>query len=212
MPGSRFRSRNSYDRRAPRREPYDTVLIVCEGQKTELHYFEGLKRTYRLSSANIVVEPMGRDPLSLVKFAINELEKDNSLDRAYCVFDRDGHATFGDAVRKANDHAQGKSGRLRLAVSVPCFEVWPWLHFEFNTAPIVGGGSKTPGDKALAQLVKVMPDYAKGDRGIFEKLEPKLGDAMRNAFKLGVHNTKAACDNPSTSVHKLVEYLIKLKR
>lgn len=212
MARRKFRTRESYARRGPTREAYEAVLIVCEGQKTEPLYFEGLKKAYRLSSANIVVEPMGRDPLSLVKYAINELEKDSSLDRAYCVFDRDGHSTFDDAIRKAGEHALRKNGRLHLAVSIPCFEVWPWLHFDFNTAPIVGTGGKTPGDRALAQLVKVMPDYTKGDRRIFEQLEPRLGEAMRNAARLAAHNVKADCDNPSTSVHKLVEYLIRLKR
>lgn len=212
MPRRRFRTRESYARRGPTREPYDTVLIVCEGQKTEPLYFEGLRSAYRLSSANIVVEPMGRDPLSLVNFAISELERDSTLTRAYCAFDRDGHATFGDAVQKARDCALGKAGRLRLAVSVPCFEVWPLLHFRYSTAAIVAGGGKSAGEQALALLQVEMPDYSKADRGIFEKLAPKLDIAFRNAGKLYEHNLQSDADNPSTTVQDLVDYLMRLKR
>lgn len=207
----RYRSRESYDRRAPKREPYDVVTIICEGGKTEPNYFEGLKTAYRLSSANVDVQPLGRDPLSLVNHAIAELEADGTLTCAYCVFDRDTHPTFGDAVRKARDHVLGKNGRLRVAVSVPCFEVWPLLHFGYSTAPIEGGGNKTPGEQACSLLQKVMPEYSKNDRGIFERLAPRLEAAMVNAGKLCSYNNQADADNPSTSVHELVRYLMGIK-
>lgn len=211
MARRRFRSRNSYERRGPTREPYDVVIIVCEGGRTEPNYFNGLKVAHRLSSANVDVQPMGMDPLNLVDHAIGELKTDSTLTHAYCVFDRDEHPSFGDAVRKARDHALGKSGRLRIAVSVPCFEVWPLLHFDYSTAPIESGGGKTCGERALAALKKVMPDYSKSDRAVFEKLCPKLNDAFQNAARLEAHNKKSGSDNPSTTVHKLVEYLTHLK-
>jgi hypothetical protein len=212
MARGRFRGRNSYERQAPKREPFDVVLIVCEGGKTEPNYFEGLKVARRLGSANVDVRPMGMDPLSLVDHAIAELKKDRTIDRAYCVFDRDEHATFGAAVRKARDCALGRAGKLRIAVSVPSFEVWPLLHFAYSTAEIVAGGGKTPGERALSELLKVMPDYSKADRKIFQKLEPRLDDAMKNATKLRKYNRDSASDNPATDMHILVEYLANLKR
>ena len=208
----RFRTHESYRRRAPTREPYDAVLIVCEGQKTEPQHFEGLKSSYRLSSANIVIEPMGKDPLSLVKYAIAELERDATLTHAYCVFDRDGHATFNEAVSKARDSVHRRSGRLRLAVSVPCFEIWPLLHFGFTTAPIVASHGHSPGEVALARLQQAMPDYSKSDRAIFGKLADKMDVGMKNALRLAAHNRKTHSDNPSTDVHTLVEYLRRLKQ
>jgi hypothetical protein len=211
MGRGRFRGRESYARRGPTREPYDVVLIVCEGGKTEPLYLEGLRTARKLSSANIELVPMGRDPLSLVNHAIDRLEGDRDITRAYCVFDQDAHTTFKDAVNKARGCALGKSDRLRIAVSVPCFEVWPLLHFGYSTAEIVGGGGKTPGQKAVAELQKVMTDYSKTDRAIFEKLAPTLDVAMSNAARLTEHNIKTGAENPATEMHKLVEYLIGLK-
>jgi len=75
------RGPKSYLRRGPTREPYPTVVIVCEGKKTEPAYFEGLKIAYGLSNANIRVTPAdGSDPMSVVAFAENELQ--NGYDRS----------------------------------------------------------------------------------------------------------------------------------
>src|ERR1700732_3973663 len=91
----------AYRRRGAIREPYDVVLIVCEGEKTEPNYLHGLRNAYNLSSVNVrIIPPPGSDPLSIVKFAIGELKRDPEYDRAYCVFDKDGHATFSAAVRR----------------------------------------------------------------------------------------------------------------
>ena len=38
-------------RRDHTRAPYDKVLIVTEGKKTELEYFNDLKKYYRINSA-----------------------------------------------------------------------------------------------------------------------------------------------------------------
>ena len=76
----------------------------------------------------------------------------------------------------------------------------------------MGGGGKSAGEQALADLQVAMPDYAKRDRGIFQKLAPRLNDAMRNAAKLSAHNRKSGSDNPATDVHDLVHYLLRLKR
>jgi len=40
-------------REAQKREPYDVVLIVCEGDKTEPNYFKELRDAFKLSTANI---------------------------------------------------------------------------------------------------------------------------------------------------------------
>ncbi|MGL4448682.1 MAG: RloB family protein [Shewanella sp.] len=87
--------RSSRDLKRPqaKREPYDRVLIVCEGSKTEPTYFNELKAHYGLSSANIAITPAnGSDPMSVVNLAKQQQQKErkqgDKYDRVYCVFGR----------------------------------------------------------------------------------------------------------------------------
>ncbi|VAW46556.1 hypothetical protein MNBD_GAMMA03-583 [hydrothermal vent metagenome] len=47
------KSISNLERKKAKRAPYDRVLIVCEGEKTEPYYFSELIDYYRLNSANI---------------------------------------------------------------------------------------------------------------------------------------------------------------
>src|SRR5882724_5542356 len=129
----RGRKRDSYARKGPQREQYSTVLIVCEGGKTEPRYLGQLCARYRLSNANIRITPAdGTDPVSIVSYAIAEM---NGFDRAYCVFDRNGHDNYADALRQISTSKEGREGRLFSITSWPCFEVWVLLHFLYSDAP-----------------------------------------------------------------------------
>ena len=87
MTNKKPRSRTLRNR--PQREPYERVLIVCGGEKTEPNYFGGLMDYHRLSTANIEVVGQGTDPSNLVEEAIrlqeNEQRTDDGFDRVYCV-------------------------------------------------------------------------------------------------------------------------------
>ena len=45
----------SLRRARAKRYPYDTVLIVCEGEKTEPYYFKELRDDLQLNTANIEI-------------------------------------------------------------------------------------------------------------------------------------------------------------
>lgn len=207
----KFRTLESYARRAPSREPYDSVLIVCEGQKTEPYYFHGQKRYYRLSNIEII-SVGGGDPLGIVQRAIQRLDRDKELARAYCVFDRDGHAQYEAALGLLFEHPFCKAGRLFVANSVPCFELWPLLHFSYSTAPFVAGGGRSAGANVLRALQEHWPGYTKGRADAFEFLAAKLDKAIENARKLKGYNAKTGSDNPATAIHDLVDYLRNLKK
>ena len=57
-------------RKRKSREPYDVVLIVCEGAKTEPSYFTALKKELRLSSTNIHIcgKECGSAPINVVDY------------------------------------------------------------------------------------------------------------------------------------------------
>ena len=195
-------------RRGPIREPYDRVLIVCEGKRTEPLYFRDLADRYRLSTANLKVVGSGADPKTVIREAKEQLSNENGLgenfDRVYCVFDRDEHATFREACVEA------RASGLKLAVSWPCFEFWLRLHFDFTRHPYAPSGGKSPAQNCVDELSGFLPGYEKAARGVFFELEDRLEAAK-------VHATRALNDawatgafNPSTEVHKLVQYLQSL--
>lgn len=79
-------------------EPYNRVLIVCEGLKTEPLYFDKIRKRYRLSLADVVVVEKGSAANPVVETAldhqIRELNHGEKYDDVFFVFDREGHPSF----------------------------------------------------------------------------------------------------------------------
>ncbi len=183
--------------------------MVCEGKKTEPTYFKSLIRRLRLSTANVEVEGSGSDPSQLVEKAKSlrnkEQRRGERYDAVYCVFDKDEHAHFAEASDAA------KSANLKLARSWPCFEFWLLLHFLYSRKPYVRSGDRSPAQNCVRDLRKHMPNYAKGDAGVFEELEDRLETGNSNA-RLALADAEATGErNPSTEVHCLIAYLQALK-
>jgi hypothetical protein len=208
------RSARTYRRKQEVRESYDVVLIVCEGKKTEPEYFEGLKRAYRLSGANIKVVPGdGNDPVSIVKYALETYRKaDRIFDRVFCVFDRDGHVNYQQALDLVANSPLGRKEKLVAITSVPCFEIWVLLHFDFSTAPFMKTGNKSACDNVIDKVLVHLPEYQKAMMGVFEKLQPHTDRAVTHADRLARHNRDTRSDNPETRVHELVKYVRELKK
>lgn len=205
---------NKYERRAPSKDPYDTVLIVCEGEKTEKNYFESMIFDLKLNSANIKVTPAsGPDPLTVAEYAQDFLEE---YDKVFCVFDRDTHSRFSAAVEKIRQSKEGRSGKWVAITSTPCFELWLILHFHFHTAPISQTGKTSPGNIACSILDKHMQHtlnvgYQKNSRGIYSLLKSMMPLAISNAKRLTKSNEDTNSSNPHTDMQILVEYLRALK-
>tara|TARA_B100000745_G_C20070045_1_gene365240 strand:- start:48 stop:638 length:591 start_codon:yes stop_codon:yes gene_type:complete len=194
----------------PKREPYDRVLIVVEGEKTERQYFSDLQQHYAISSANITVTPGdGSNPITIVRHAkkryADERKSGNPYDRVYCVFDRDEHPQFTEASRQAQDN------RFHTARSWPCFEYWLLLHFGYQRSPFSSSQNKTQSQQCCSQLKKKLPIYAKGMHGVFNKLIPQLETAKRHAAKALKDAETSGEPMPSTEIHLLVEYLQHIK-
>lgn len=202
-------------RRAPRREPYKTVLIVCEGTKTEKNYFNNLVAYERLSSVNIRVLPgQGTDPRSVVKTAIDYMQKQEkylAFDEVFCVIDRDNHQTFDDATLLARQKG------IQLIVSYPSFEYWYLCHFRYSRAPIIRKGNKSAGDHCESLLSacwqeKFKENYSKAMKGVYEKLLSYLDDGMKNAALSLKSAINEGQFNPSTQAHELVKFLRSIRK
>jgi hypothetical protein len=181
-------------RRVNIREPIPRFLIVCEGEKTEPAYFEG----FRVPSVRVEIVGMGKDPLTLVEHAF-ELHRQQQYDQAWCVFDRDDLPT--ERFNLALDLARRR--RIKVAYSNQAFELWYLLHFHYCD---VAESRRDYCDRLSHALGRT---YQKNDLALYRELLPRQDIAIRHAERLLAQYNPAnpAVDDPSTTVHKLVQEL-----
>lgn len=198
-------------KRGKPREPYDVVLIVCEGAKTEPTYFKALKNELRLSNANITIcgKECGPAPKLVVEFALQKHRERGDYDRIFCVFDKDQHETYQTALDKIN--ASQKKIKIEAITSVPCFEFWILLHFEDAARPYEATGNSSICDQVVRDLRRHIPTYEKGMNDILKLTYPSVDEAIRRAELRERRCSEDGTDNPSTKVHTLVHYLRNIK-
>jgi hypothetical protein len=216
-----IRQRAQLERKQNRRASYDRILIVSEGTKTEPLYFEEIRRTYRLHTANVVVQPseLGTQPLQVVQYARDLFENGDrhkkipprAFERVFAVFDRDDHRTYHDALALAvslnsklrNDAKQPVD--FRAIASVPCFELWLLLHFEDIQQPLHR-------DEVLRRIKQHIQGYAKGMGGSFGLTQDKFGIAHDRARRRAALCTAFDGAEPYTDIDLVVDFLMGLGR
>ena len=179
------RQRRNLERKMGRRATYDRLLIVCEGEKTEPNYFNEIRQFHRLPSANVLAIPSeyGTQPQKVVDYAYDHCNKNNKWEKVFCVFDRDNHPNFSNAMdsvmskdrRLKND--QGEKINFYAIPSAPCFELWLLIHFEEITVEISR-------HDLIKRLKKRMSGYEKSDECVFAKTKDSLERAYINASRL----------------------------
>lgn len=207
------RSEARLKRGKPKKRPYDRMLIVCEGAKTEVNYFEAIRRELRISSADIEVvhSALGTEPLQIVEFAEARFRESRAFDRVFAVFDRDDHQTYNNALSKAaalNGKLKNDAGQdvcFRTIPSVPNFEFWLLLHFKDVQAFM-------PRADVYTELRKPVyyPTYAKNSQTVYKDTKIRIPDATRRAKDLrNLFNAHSGKD-PYTDVDVLTGILIGL--
>lgn len=191
----------------------ERILIVCEGAKTEPHYFEEIRLFSRNSSATIEIygKECGSAPLSVVQFAQQRWqESGKDFDQIFCVFDRDRHESFDQALARL--HSLSKHG-FKAIYSYPSFEYWLLLHFGYTRKCFVAQGYRSAGDILEKELSNHFVatfgcPYKKGMTDVFARLQSRLAGACTAAKQalIDADNTKEP--NPSTHVHELVTVLL----
>ena len=207
-------------RSAARREPYERILIVSEGEKTEPYYINEIRRDYRLSTANVQARPseLGTQPLQVVAYAEalfcsgdrSKSIEPRAFDRVVAVFDRDDHNTYHqalDMVAARNGKYKNDAGErvpFQAVASVPCFELWLLLHFEDVHAPIHR-------NDVYQRLEARMPGYEKGQDGHWTTTKDRLDFAIQRAVERAALTTAYDGSEPYTAMHELVSMLLHLK-
>lgn len=207
-------------RRAAVRQPYERLLIVCEGEKTEPQYLCEIQRVYRLATAHVQVlhSQFGTEPQQVLEYALavfKQGDRDRGLhprefDRIIVVFDRDEYQSYHAALAQA----AAQNGKLRndngvavpveVVASVPCFELWLLLHFEDVHAPLHR-------HEALERLKVHLPGYEKGGGGHWQATQARLDDATARAKRLAELTNAFDGTQPYTAMHELVSRLVHLK-
>jgi len=115
------KKQKSFKRGLPKRKINSKILIICEGKKTEPIYFRGLKDHFRLNGVNIEITGEGVNPRKIVKrakdFYYREKKSGDSYDKVYCVFDKDRHTDYQEALNQI-----GAINDFEALTSVPAFE------------------------------------------------------------------------------------------
>jgi len=182
------------------------IVIICEGEKTEVIYFNDLKQLIGRQSPITIktIRKTGVTPSRLVSYAkkmASDLDIDPGRgDQVWCVFDVDDRDD--KEIHKTRCLAQAK---INLAISNPCFELWYLLHFE-------GSSGHLDQTQARRKLEKYIPGYQK-NRSVMADIQALLTNAIENAkflrkyHKNNKTNVFSREGNPCTFVDQLVEQL-----
>lgn len=176
------------------RQPKDTILIACEGH-TEAAYFQDMGQHHRMA---VTALPLARSCESLVFEAEKINEQDGPYNEVWVVFDKDAEeGRFNHGIQMAHEK------NISVAYSNESFELWFCLHFDYIDAGLT---REQYCEKMTAYLGT---KYRKPHPDIYWSLEPRQNQAIRFAERLmsnyQVRNPYR--DNPSTTVHELVERL-----
>ena len=199
---------HSLKRRVGVRKPRRTILIFCEGVRTEPEYLEALKRQpwVRESAAVDLQVHNGQGesvPSTLVSMAIDarnrSVEIDGEIDEFWCVFDVEwpkNHPALRDTVEQARQNG------IELAISNPCFELWLILHFQNQTGWL---------DNTQARKLRRNLDHSQ-DKGLDAvRYMPLVTEAARRAAELDErhegNDTQFPHNNPSSGMHRLISHI-----
>lgn len=189
-----MRKGGSVRRSRPNRQENKKVLIVTEGEITEVQYLQGLAQYLR--SAGVTVVPCnlqggGGEP-SRVLAKARDLASKGDYEAVWLVVDVDDHASLDDVLRKCT------TGGETVVVSNPQFEVWLLWHFADAGAP------QTP-----MSLKKELRRHGFVNKHLpasfpFDRVDRAVGMATHRD-RQSAPNTRGA--NPSSAMPHLVDLL-----
>ncbi len=204
------RTSKELKRKLPYKTPNKIELIVCEGEKSEIMYFNALRSRLRLRAVQIdVISQSESEPIAVVDRAISKKKEMAKLgipyEKVWCVVDVEipPHQTLNEAWEKAME-----KGGLELILTNPRIEYWFLLHFQKHMTPFSNNSD------VMNALKAVHTSYKKRNIG-FDVLYSRTATAIKHSKEVLEENTCGQylrdC-NPSTHVHNIVEHLQNIAR
>ena len=192
-----------------------SILIVCEGEKTEPNYFKAFNKA-RIGTIvyDLTIDGGGINTIQVVDKAI-ELRDRSSIeyDSVWAVFDRDSFSPtrFNGAINRA------QSNNIDCAWSNEAFELWYLLHFHnrvtaMNRNEYKRAISNAVNNSLIGKRKKKDYVYSKNDPCNYN-IMTQFG-SQDNAIKWAEALHRECIDNrfhkynPCTTVYKLVLQLV----
>ncbi len=205
--------RNRIRRISRKRKPKKTILIVCEGEKTERYYLNGLKREETISKAFAITVVPGRggSRSQIIERAINQKAQRGEMDVVLCVFDTESLETTQAKEDLAAARQEADRNNITLYMYNPAFEVWFLAHFRRTSR------SFRNCDAVIVELHREWSaafgqPYNKSDVQVYQRLATHTQDAVTNAKMVVEIDHKEKPDiadrNSSTDFYQLVERLL----
>lgn len=189
-------------------------LIVTEGKKTEVNYFENIKQIInknyservKIEKIDLEVKGLGKGTCALVREAVKIRSLEN-YSEVWVVFDKDDFMDFDTAIKLARDEG------LNVAWSNESFELWILLHFQDLSSAINRKMYESKLNNHFKKLNFNNGKYEKNIENIFELIKGNTSLAIERSNKLlEMHkcNGIKECSkmNPATTVQDLVSILL----
>ena len=204
---------NWIKRKSRKRKPRKTILIVCEGEKTERYYLNGLKREETVSEAFAITVVPGRggSRSQIIERAINQKAQRGEMDVVLCVFDTESLETTQAKEDLAAARQEADRNNITLYLSNPAFEVWFLAHFRRTSR------SFRNCDAVIVELDREWratfgQSYDKSDDRAYQRLATRTQSAVTNAKNVVEIDHREKTDitdrNSSTDFYQLVEKLL----
>ena len=204
--------RESYNRKQNTKIERKMVIIACEDGKSSRLYFKAifadLKKSLATASKFLIVDHQHTDPCGVLQDLCN-YEGYEEYDHKWIVIDRDekrirkGNTGGWSSEQFSQALADAAKKEIRVAYANPCFEIWVLLHFQY--------WDKKFDRYVLERYLKRYYQYEKSTL-FLPMFDSKLQKtAIKNATELmrwrEGQGLNLATDNPSTTIHELVELL-----
>jgi hypothetical protein len=184
--------------------------IYCEGSETERRYLYSYIadhfKNVRLVELIGIPKIKQNTPKSLVNRVIEDKKSDKKLhtDIYWIAYDRESPAKYSDKLHELS-LALAKRNNIEIALTTVCIEQWFLLHFEYSTAAYDSCDSLLDQSRLKHHLKKIGIDkYEKSHPNLYDKMKPKLSDAIVNSDKLTRYNNKHY--NFNTPIYKMNPY------
>ncbi len=201
--------KNNFIPRGKGRKVGPVLHIFCEGD-TEESYLKAYKRFNRYSCCEIKTGHH-TDPIGLVEEAIEAKQNAPAADKFWVAYDLEDVSLQNRLKAHEEAFNMAQTNGVNIALSAISIEIWFLLHF----TPTPQMYQNCNG--AIRALKKHLPNYVKGDAGVFTAIQQFISNARKNASLLqkrqDLNNPgkKPYERNPYTSFHLLLDAIDQAK-